>query len=75
MKKKKSKWLVNVILTILSCIWLSPVVFVLLNTFKGKQEYNLGSLWKLPEGNEFLANLKYVWNSKIIFAGMANSFL
>lgn len=73
--KKKAKWLVNTILILLSCIWLAPVAFVLLNTLKGKQEYNLGSLWNLPVGNEFWANLQYVWKSKVIFQGMANSFL
>ena len=73
--KKKSRRIVDVILIILSCIWLSPIVFVLLNLFKGKQEYNLGNLWKLPKGNEFLSNLKYVWDNKVIFEGMANSFV
>lgn len=75
MKKKKSKYLIDGILIFLSCVWLAPVAFVLLNTLKGKQEYNLGSLWQLPEGNQLLANLKYIWDSKVIFGGMLNSFL
>lgn len=73
--KKRSRRAVDAVLILLSCIWLSPVVFVLLNTLKGKQEYNLGNLWKLPKGNELLNNLKYIWDSRSIFQGMANSFV
>lgn len=73
--KKRSKWIVNSILIVLSCIWISPILFVLLNTLKGKQEYNLGNLWQLPRGNELLENIRYLRDSRIIFSGMANSFL
>lgn len=75
MKSKTKNIIVNGILVILSCIWLAPVLFVLLNTLKGKQEYNLGSLWQLPKGVELFANLQYMKDSGQIFQGMANSFL
>ncbi|MEG0368981.1 MAG: carbohydrate ABC transporter permease [Hungatella sp.] len=73
--EKKSNWIVNGILCVLSCIWIAPIVFVFMNTLKGKQEYNLGSLWDLPKGNQFVSNFQYIIESKVIFDGMASSFL
>ena len=73
--KNKKNWLINGILCLLTCVWLAPIVFVLLNTLKGKQEYNLGSLWELPEGNQLFANFKYIIDSKVIFSGMTSSFI
>ena len=35
--KNKKNWLINGILCLLTCVWLAPIVFVLLNTLKGKQ--------------------------------------
>ncbi len=75
MKQKRIKWLINAILVLLSCIWLAPVFFVLLNTLKGKQEYNLGSLWELPKGCELADNIRYLMTNKVVFQGMASSFL
>ena len=73
--KSKYNWLINGILCLMTCVWIAPVVFVLLNTLKGKQEYNLGSLWDLPKGSQLLENFKYIIDSKVIFDGMASSFL
>lgn len=46
---KKATICINLILTIFGLIWIMPVFFVVLNLFKTKQEYNLGSLWELPD--------------------------
>ena len=73
--KSKYKWLINGILCLMTLVWIAPVVFVLLNTLKGKQEYNLGSLWDLPKGSQLFENFKYIIDSKVIFDGMASSFL
>lgn len=73
--KNKYSWLINGILCLMTCVWIAPVVFVLLNTLKGKQEYNLGSLWDLPKSNQLIANIKYIIDSKVIFDGMTSSFL
>lgn len=55
---KKTKTIFNVILSILSVLWILPIVFVILNLFKTKKEYNLGSLWSLPQGNNLVGNFK-----------------
>ncbi|WP_026506529.1 carbohydrate ABC transporter permease [Butyrivibrio sp. MC2013] len=63
---KKTKIIFNLILSVLSLIWISPVFFVFLNVFKTKQEYNLGSLWLLPKGNNLMANLKALVTSRVL---------
>ena len=50
---KKVTTCINAVLTIFGLIWITPIFFVLLNLFKTKQEYNLGSLWELPESFDF----------------------
>lgn len=50
---KKSKIIINTILSIFGIIWIIPLFFVFMNLFKTKQEYNLGSLWQLPESMNF----------------------
>lgn len=63
---KKTKTVFNIILGVLSVIWFAPVIFVLLNVFKTKQEYNLGSLWKLPEGNNLLINIQSLFQNHVL---------
>lgn len=46
---RKAKIIINVILSLFGIIWIMPLFFVIMNLFKTKQEYNLGSLWELPE--------------------------
>lgn len=66
--KKKTKNINNVILGILAAIWISPMFFVVMNIFKSKQEYNLGSLWLWPKAIALKDNFKtmvanHVFNS------------
>ena len=46
---KKTENCINMILITFGIVWITPICFVLFNLFKTKQEYNLGSLWELPE--------------------------
>lgn len=75
--KKSTKYIFNVILSILGVIWLIPFFFVVLNIFKTKQEYNMGSFWTLPSGDLF-ANLADNFQSIVrnkIFNSVGASFL
>lgn len=46
---KRITIIIDIILVIFGIIWIMPLFFVIMNLFKTKQEYNLGSLWVLPE--------------------------
>lgn len=72
--KKSTKIAINVILAIMAFIWLAPLLFVVLNLVKTKQEYNLGSFWKLPEGFYLLSNIKSVVETGL-FQAVGSSFL
>ena len=58
--KRSTKVVLNIILSILGLIWISPLFFVILNVFKTKQEYNLGSFWTLPESSNIADNFRIV---------------
>ena len=72
---KKNRRIINGILGVLAVIWFVPVIFAVLNMFKGQVEYNMGSFWALPEGNEFMANVSYIRDNAKIFQGMLSSLL
>ena len=72
---KKTKIIINCILSILAVIWITPVFFAVLNMFKGQVEYNKGSFWALPAGNAFADNLVYIRDNAKIFQGMLSSLL
>lgn len=73
--KKKTKLVINIILSILAVIWLFPAVFAIFNIFKSKQEYNLGTFWALPTQNMLLDNIAYIREGAQVFSGMFNSLL
>jgi len=50
---RKAKIVINIILTIFGMVWITPLLFVIMNLFKTKQEYNLGYLWDLPKKFNF----------------------
>ena len=72
---KKNKIIINCVLTVLAVIWFMPIVFTVMNMFKTKFEYNLGSFWARPEGNAFMENISYIRDNAKIFQGMASSLL
>lgn len=72
--KKSTRIVINVILGMMAVIWIAPLFFVVLNLVKTKQEYNLGSFWKLPEGFYLPENMKTVVESGLLQA-FGSSFL
>lgn len=72
--KKSTKIICNCILTVLGLIWIAPLFFVIVNIVKTKQEYNMGSFWKLPEGFHLAENFKTVAESGL-FSSVGASFL
>lgn len=71
---KKTKTVFNIILGIFGILWISPMFFVMLNTFKTKREYNIGSLWLMPEGNHFAENVRTLMSNRVL-ASMGVTFL
>ena len=53
---KRQQMICNVVLSILGLVWLAPIIFVVLNIFKTKQEYNMGSFWQLPHSFAVIDN-------------------
>lgn len=72
--KKSTKVLFNTILSILGIVWIAPLIFVVLNVVKTRQEYNMGNFWKLPKGFHLAENWKTVLESGL-FSSMTSSFL
>lgn len=72
--KKSTITLFNVILFILGLVWIAPVFFVVLNIFKTKQEYNLGSFWKLPQSFSLMENFSNVVENRL-FVSIGSSLL
>lgn len=57
----------NVVLSILGLVWLAPIIFVVLNIFKTKQEYNMGNFWQLPHSFAVVDNFKTWWQINYLF--------
>ena len=72
--KKSTVTIINVFLSILGIIWMCPIFFVVMNVFKTKQEYNMGSFWSLPKNNAVWDNLKNVVANKVLVS-MGSSLL
>ena len=77
MKKAKGlqRTLIHIGLGLLALVWVIPIVFALYNSFKGQAEYNLGNFWDFPQGNELLANIKFIQSNAGIFDGMLSSLI
>ncbi len=73
--KKIGKVCVTAILLFFAILWLTPIFFSFLNLFKSRIEYNLGSFWSFPEGNNFTENWQGIIGGLPLFLGMRNSFL
>ena len=71
---KRQQMICNVVLSILGLVWLAPIIFVVLNIFKTKQEYNMGSFWQLPHSFAVIDNFKNVVANKL-FVYMGSSLL
>lgn len=73
--KRSVKVTINIILSILSLVWVMPILFALFTSFKENKEYNLGNFWDLPKGNHLLTNAQYVQENGNLFGSMGNSLL
>ena len=62
---KRQQMICNVVLSILGLVWLAPIIFVVLNIFKTKQEYNMGNFWQLPHSFAVVDNFKNVVANKL----------
>ena len=71
---KRQQMICNVVLSILGLVWLAPIIFVVLNIFKTKQEYNMGNFWQLPHSFAVVDNFKNVVANKL-FVYMGSSLL
>ncbi|SET75063.1 carbohydrate ABC transporter permease [Lacrimispora sphenoides] len=65
-QKTNKTVIVNTILSVLGLVWITPLIFTVLNIVKTKQEYNMGSFWQLPEGFNLVGNIKTVIESGIL---------
>ncbi len=74
-QKKRTKIIINSILSILAVLWIFPVLFTISGALKGKQEYNLGNIWDLPKSFLLFENISYISSGADIFQGMLSSFL
>lgn len=74
-QKRTTKVVINIILAVMSTVWLFPVLFTIFGSFKGKQEYMLGNFWDIPKGDLFGENLASALTTVGLGNGMLSSFL
>lgn len=74
-KIKKEKIAINIVLSTLALVWVYPVFYAGVSSFKSKQEYNLGEFWDWPEGNYIIENFRKVDQGIELVQGMKNSFI
>jgi multiple sugar transport system permease protein len=70
---RKGKISINVVLGILSLVWMIPVLFAFIGSMKEKQEYNLSMFWDLPKQINWANNFKYIQEYSSVFQSMGNS--
>ncbi|MDO4483997.1 MAG: carbohydrate ABC transporter permease [Clostridia bacterium] len=71
--KQKSSKACNLILTVLSLVWVFPVLFALIGSMKTKQMYNLTSFWELPTAISWGTNLEFIAKYSNILQSVLNS--
>lgn len=74
-EKNKGKMILTVLLFMLACIWIIPIFFSLVNLFKSRIEYNLGTFWDFPKENNFMDNFAQLKSGLPVFSSMLNSLL
>lgn len=70
---RKGKILINVALSLLSLIWMLPVLLTIIGSMKEKQEYNLTFLWDLPKQINWVENFKFIQEYSKVFQSIGNS--
>ena len=74
-RSKTAKIVINVILTLLTVVWVFPLIFAVFTSFKSKQDYALSNFWDWPKANFLLDNFQYVQDNADLLTGMLNSLL
>lgn len=70
---RKGKISINVVLGVLSLVWMTPVLFAFIGSMKEKQEYNLSMFWDLPKQINWAKNFKYIQEYSSVFQSLGNS--
>lgn len=73
--KNTTRVVINIILLLLSIVWLFPVLFTIFGSFKGKMEYNLGNFWDIPKSNLFGKNLVLAFKMVDLGSSMLSSLI
>ncbi|MBQ6564392.1 MAG: carbohydrate ABC transporter permease [Clostridia bacterium] len=72
---RKKHTATNVILVILSVIWLVPIAFLIIASMKTKQEYNMSYIWDMPKSFGWAVNFKYLADYSTVLQSAWNSIL
>ncbi len=64
---------INTFLSLLAFMWLFPFLFVVFNSLKSGQEYNLGNFWDLPTSFSISENYDYLASRIDLLSGFMNS--
>lgn len=73
--KRSSQIVINCILGVLAVVWIFPIFFALLASFKGRQEYNLGNFWDFPQSNQLMSNIRYIQDNASALTSMLNTLI
>ena len=69
----RSSMACNIILTLMSLLWLFPVLFALIGSMKTRQVYNLTSFWELPKEISWNVNWDYTVKYSNVLLSVGNS--
>jgi multiple sugar transport system permease protein len=72
---KGKRILINVVLGILSLVWIFPIVFLIIGSMKTKTEYNMTNFWQLAQRINWKENFEYIVKYSQIFHSVLNSLL
>jgi len=69
------KSILFVVIIALCLVWLIPIFFLVLISFKSSKEYAITSFWAIPRAFELLNNVKYVFTTTKFLKPFLNSLL
>ncbi|WP_373135425.1 carbohydrate ABC transporter permease [Enterococcus durans] len=72
---KVNSKLINIVLCVLSFVWLFPFSFALINAVKSGAEYNQGNFWDWPKGISISNSLDFISERVSLIQGFSNSLL
>ncbi len=72
---RKKHTATNIILILLSVIWLVPIAFLIIASMKTKQEYNMSYIWNMPRSFGWAVNFRYLAEYSTVLQSAFNSIL